>query len=35
MGIFDRFKSNRESLKQEEVTQDSIKVSVPWNPLMR
>lgn len=35
MGIFDRFKSNRESLKQEEATQDSIKVSVPWNPLMR
>ncbi|NBT87025.1 MAG: bacillithiol system redox-active protein YtxJ [Flavobacteriaceae bacterium] len=35
MGIFDRFKSNREAVKQEEGEQAFAKVSLPWNPLLR
>ena len=35
MGIFDRFKSNREAVKQEEGEQAFTKVSLPWNPLLR
>jgi bacillithiol system protein YtxJ len=35
MGIFDRFKSNREAVKQEEGERAFAKVSLPWNPLLR
>ena len=35
MGIFDRFKSNRQSIKQEDVQEFSTKVSMPWSPLVR
>ena len=35
MGIFDRFKSNREAVKQEEGEQAFTKVSMSWNPLLR